>query len=276
MYKDLLENKTVVVVGRAAYLLDNPYMENQAEFIDGHDIVVRINNPLPYPYTTKALMLANDRGHFIDPNCHNVLGKKTDVFFVSKRPLIRFTNWFDAFVKSGGKAVANNRFIFRKYYSDPNRFTSCEYKSISNKISEVCYHHEVSRLVYFQFSELCYLTGGIKTTIDSEGNQKNKQMLATTGHLAIWEILSYNIKQVSMIGFTQYISDHPVDQQNYQIIKDHPFHSVDHGLLMFRIKAEEDCRLKPDAMLLSLFDRKKDMLDQLENELNERKKQWYQ
>ena len=45
---------------------------------------------------------------------------------------------------------------------------------------------------------------------------------------------------------------------------------------MFRIKAAEDSRLKPDAMLLSLFDRKKDMLDQLENELNERKKQWYE
>ena len=80
MYKDLLENKTVVVVGRAAYLLDNPYMENQAEFIDGHDIVVRINNPLPYPYTTKAwlhrLTHANHTGYFINPEWHDVFGEK--------------------------------------------------------------------------------------------------------------------------------------------------------------------------------------------------------
>ena len=131
------------------------------------------------------------------------LEKKTDVFFVDKKHFINFTNWFDAFVKSGGKAVANNRFISNKYYSDPNGFRSRKYKSISNKISEVCYHHEVSGKIFHQCGELCALVGATKTTTDAKGNEIKKPMIPTTGHLAIWDILSHNVKQVSMIGFTQ-------------------------------------------------------------------------
>ena len=265
MYKDLLENKTVVVVGRAPYLLDNPYMENQAQFIDSHDIVVRINNPMPYmnkwiPQSTNA----NDTGHFINPEWHDVLGQRTDVRYVKRSTFNAISSSLDVFVKSGGKVVANNRFVSRHY------------KSISNRISEVCHHHEISRRFFFEYSELCYLVGGLKTTVDTEGNERKKQILATNGHLAIGDILSHNVKQVSMIGFTQYQTDHPQDQEDYLSTKDHPFHCPDHGLLLFRIKAAEDSRLKPDAMLLSLFELKKDMLDQLEGEMNERKKQWYQ
>ena len=261
MYKDLLENKTVVVVGRAPYLLDNPYMENQAEFIDSHDIVVRINAPAPY---TCRFRSTNDTGHFIDPEWHDVLGQRTDVLYIRKTQFLGSGKWIDAFVKSGGKVVAHS--VFR----------SSHYESVSNRISEICYNHEILSSSFNQYIELCYLVGGLKTTVDTEGNERKKQMLATTGYLALWDILSYNVKQVSIIGFTQYQTNHPRDQEDYLASKDHPFHCADHGLLLFRIKAAEDSRLKPDAMLLSLFELKKDMLDQLEDEFNERKKQWYQ
>ena len=262
MLNDILKDKKVVVVGRAQYLLNNPYMQKQGEFIDDHDVVVRINHPCPVRCT--SFRCSDEEDCFIDPEWHDVFGTRSHIYYVNKKGFLATTNILSVFVKEGGQIICNRR------------FRHDQYTRISNLISEVCFYHQISGRVDYELSDLTYMMGGLKTSIDRKGNEITRAVAPDSGHLAIWEILSYAPKEVSIIGFTQHQTNHPMEVERSKETKDHPSYSLDHGLLLFRIKAAEDSRLKPDAMLLSLFDRKKDMLDELENELNERKKQWYE
>ena len=259
VFASIIENKRIVVVGRAPYLLDNPYMENQAEFIDGHDIVVRINKPASY--TIKPFEWGNDSGCFIDPNYTGVLGQRTDVFFVKSGLLFRHHKWLDAFVKDGGKVVCHNR------------HSSCpEYYPCLNAISESCYTHQIPDELGGDFKRLFRLIAGVKTTVRKNGSMITRTMRATSGHVMIGDILSYNVKEVSLIGFTQLTSDHPQDKIDYEKMVRKPNHSPDHGLLLLRIMMEQDSRVKPDDMLLSLFEEKKGMLDERQQQFEDRKR----
>ena len=258
VFASIIENKRIVVVGRAPYLLNNLYMDNQAEFIDAHDIVVRVNKPAAY--TDDLFQWGNDSGCFIDPNYTGVLGKRTDVFFVKSRLFYNHHKWLDAFVKDGGKVVCHNR-----------HSKSPEYHPCLNAISESCYTHQIPDELVGEYKRLFGLIGGVKTTIDKTGNEKTRTMRVTTAHQIIADILSYNVKQVSLIGFTQWSSDHPQDKIDYESTLRHPSHSADHGLLLLRIMMEQDSRVKPDDMLLSLFEEKKGMLDERQQQFEDRK-----
>ena len=262
MLNDILKDKRVVVLGRAQYLLNNPYLEEQGKFIDDHDVVVRINHPCPS--RCESFRCSNEEGFFIDPEWHDVFGTQTHIYYVNTKGFLATPNVLDVFVKEGGQIICNKKFRHKQF------------TEISNLISEVCFHHQISGRVDYELSDLTYMMGGLKTTVDRKDNEITRPVRPDSGHLAIGEILSYAPKEVSIIGFTQHQTNHPGEVQRAKQTEQHPSYSLNHGLLLFRIKAAEDSRLKPDAMLLSLFERNKDMLDQLEDEMNERKKQWYQ
>lgn len=262
MLNDILKDKTVVVIGRARYLLKNPYLEEQGKFIDDHDVVVRINHPCAK--RCLSFRCSNEDGCFIDPEWHDVFGTRTDIYYVNKGRFVSSPDILDVFVKEGGKVICN-----RKFRHD-------NYTAISNAISEVCYHHEISGRVDYELSDLTYMVGGVKTTIDTKGNEVTRHVGPDTGHLAVWEILTHGVKHVSLIGFTQHQTNHPQEKEQYEKRKAHPFQSLDHGLLLFKMKSAQDPRLKLDDMLLTLFERKKDLLEELECQINERKKQWYE
>ena len=89
--KDFFRGKSVAVVGRAAYLAH----KEQGEFIDSHDVVVRIHCPKPYPYNQEdwerqwfqdARTLVGGMGvppgesSFIPDDAQKYLGSKTHLF----------------------------------------------------------------------------------------------------------------------------------------------------------------------------------------------------
>ena len=257
VFASIIENKRIVVVGRAPYLLNNPYMENQGEFIDSHDIVVRINDPAVY--TIAPFQWDNHPDCFIDPNYTDVLGERTDVYFVKPRLVLRYHEWLDVFVKSGGKIVCYNM-----HKKNP--------ETIVNTISESCSTHPIPIELVGQYKKLFRLIGGFKTTYRKNGEERKRTMRVTTAHQMIGDILCYNVKEMCLIGFTQWSSDHPQDKIDYESTLRNHRHSADHGLLLLRIMMEQDSRVKPDDMLLSLFEQKKDMLDERQQQYEDNKR----
>lgn len=80
-FGELIENKTVAIVGRAAYLNEL----QQGELIDSHDVVIRVQSNLPYPSPKYELKFDNDES-FVPKDFHGILGKKTTAFAPANMP----------------------------------------------------------------------------------------------------------------------------------------------------------------------------------------------
>ena len=101
---DLLDGKSVIVLGRAPYLIENTPFEKQRELIDSFDIVFRINHPSPYDYPQ------NSWEHFVDPEYHDKLGTRTDILFANPETLTRFEKqekYHNLFLEGGGKRIVS-------------------------------------------------------------------------------------------------------------------------------------------------------------------------
>ena len=80
-FTDFIRDKSLAIVGRAEYLNG---ME-QGEFIDSHDIVIRVHSNLPYP-SPKYHLTFEDPDSFVPPSHHTRLGTRTDAFAPSDLP----------------------------------------------------------------------------------------------------------------------------------------------------------------------------------------------
>ena len=84
-YARYLEGKSVVLVGRSAYITE----QTQGEFIDSHDIVVRVNDPNPHArFGADTKQPDNKNFHewrhsdsFILRKFHESIGRRTSIFY---------------------------------------------------------------------------------------------------------------------------------------------------------------------------------------------------
>ena len=74
--KQLIEGKSVAIVGRAAYLAE----KQQGEFIDSHDVVVRVHCNIPHPHQAEKVTVPDDCESFVPLKFQRCLGTKTDAF----------------------------------------------------------------------------------------------------------------------------------------------------------------------------------------------------
>ena len=76
-FRDLIEGKSVAVVGRGTYLGD----VEQAAVIDSHDVVARIHSPLPHPHHQyDSWHLDPDGDSFVPKVWQSRIGTKTQLF----------------------------------------------------------------------------------------------------------------------------------------------------------------------------------------------------
>ena len=80
-FKELIENRSVAIVGRAEYLNDI----EQGELIDSHDVVIRTQSNLPWPSPSFKLEFDNDES-FVPRDFQHLFGKKTTGFAPTNLP----------------------------------------------------------------------------------------------------------------------------------------------------------------------------------------------
>ena len=168
-YAHYLKGKSVAFVGRSGYILDR----NAGAFIDSHDIVVRVNDPIPYTIlpsepeiTTEQktqLRALKQDANFIPLTCQKAIGKRTSIFYT----VHRWDTIITRFVQAGGQ------FIVKIHHSDerpsPNQcqtrvpvlpYTYAQRQKLTKQIGSRPYagtttlHH----LLQFDIAKL-YLTG---------------------------------------------------------------------------------------------------------------------
>ena len=81
--RELIEGKSVAIVGRAEYLNDL----EQGELIDSHEVVIRVQSNLPYPSPKFEIEFDTDKS-FVPTDFHSRLGKRTTIFAPANMP-----NW---------------------------------------------------------------------------------------------------------------------------------------------------------------------------------------
>lgn len=79
--KEVIENRSVAIVGRAEYLNEI----EQGELIDSHDVVIRTQSNLPWPQPAFKLKFDNDES-FVPRDFWHLFGKKTTGFAPSNLP----------------------------------------------------------------------------------------------------------------------------------------------------------------------------------------------
>lgn len=79
--RELVEGKTVAIVGRAEYLNDLA----QGELIDSREVIIRVQSNLPYPSPKYEITFDTDES-FVPTDFHSRLGKRTTAFAPANMP----------------------------------------------------------------------------------------------------------------------------------------------------------------------------------------------
>lgn len=174
-FAEYLEGKTVAIVGRSC--LDDI---KQGEFIDSHDIVVRLHWVVPYTSDDDTSSQNNKRsendpvkaGEFVPRSWHPIIGKRVDVFYhrVEHKNKPEYYNaWLEVFRRSGGKWLCY----------DGHRGTG---------------HWQTHYMQ--QYAPVRYVSWSLKGAVVCEIEQK-----AEAGTIVIADMLRHNIKSAYITGF---------------------------------------------------------------------------
>ena len=173
-FKAYLTDKSVAIVGRA-----NLHELTQGEFIDSHDVVVRVHRAVPYEPTDDEPKDNVDAdyndpvlaGEFVPKEWHSRLGKRVDILYhrlrKGNRDYIR--TWQQIFRAAGGK------------------FVVCDCTSSQSSFSDA-YPHEFLPVRYVSWELKSDITLKIRTMPDG-------------GLVCITDILTHNIKSAYITGF---------------------------------------------------------------------------
>ena len=183
---ELLTDKSVVVVGRAPYLLK----QLNGKFIDSHDVVVRVNNPLPY--MSSAIDLTRYKDNFVNEYYHYNLGKNTHLMFLNPGAMKHELSARDMlgaklFVQDGGK-------VFCSY----EKRNSLKYESLGIEFYEITprLRADLNRRLFIYYME-----------IEGINDIQPKYVRVTMGMQAILSLLSFDIKSLFITGFSFYLTD---------------------------------------------------------------------
>ena len=197
MLADIVDNKKIILVARSPRLLDNPECKNQADFIDSHDVVVRINSPPPPVSTTQNIQLAwNDLDHFVAEPFQKYLGKKTHIMMLSRTKHSSMIKFLPCFVKDGGIVVGSAQ--WRSMFCTDTTLQ----KSI-NKIKEYIPYVPLPQSI-MEYSNIHW---NEKYFLPTE---------PTTGIVSLFHLLHYNIKSIQLIGYTMWQTRYVSDMQRRQ------------------------------------------------------------
>ncbi|MDE0298607.1 MAG: hypothetical protein OXN17_08250 [Candidatus Poribacteria bacterium] len=122
--KEVIENRSVAIVGRAEYLNEI----EQGELIDSHDVVIRTQSNLPWPHPAFVLEFDNDES-FVPRDFQHLFGKKTTGFAPTNLPY-----W----------GLGDGR-----RYIVPLMERGCEYL-IQHKVYNTIFAHEIATLDHLE------------------------------------------------------------------------------------------------------------------------------
>ena len=230
---NLLDNKNVIVVGRSMYLNDTQEYPNQGEFIDSHDIVVRVNrshpvkivdsNKLSYRYKDYSSFSS-----FIEPSWYSRIGSRVDIQHIN-RSVHKWAGFItERFVEAGGIVITSIH--LRKYE---------KYKEAVKKIKRYTSYCPLSATFYK------------KTNYDYRKNFGGTTL--ENGCMIISELLRCNIKSLRVIGFTC----RQLESEYNDKLRCLPNHTLDSEILWLKHQFNTDSRLKTGFVLQSIFDNAK-------------------
>ena len=244
--KTILFNKRVIIIGRAAYLL---HQEN-GEFIDSHDVVVRVNRPYPH-HSEKT---PGRHVNFVDRYYQHILGVKTHLMFFNAYAHQTTGPSINLFIKDGGLVVIA---------ADMNKKNQERYGSYRDNVQKVAPYHIISNNFQKTFSDEHFKIGGYKTAKD--GKQQRK-VNAFSGLNSIKYLLTFDIKQLTAVGFSCAFDD----DDYYQRMSKHDFHSPDIDLYWLYSRTLSDKRLRVDNTIAKIFDEQQSVFNKIEKQIKQR------
>lgn len=190
MFSEYLSGKSVALVGRSC--LDDI---EQGEFIDSHDVVVRVHKAVPYTSTDTSVEdnfyknPQNDpvkAGEFVPERWHPIIGKRVNVFYhrvEHKNDPGYYQNWLTIFRDAGGEWICHD-----------------------------CHRGTGSWQLHFMqnYAPVRYVDWELKGEIVCEIKQK-----AEAGTIIIADLLRYDLRSLYVTGF-------PCMMDNF-IRKDSPY-----------------------------------------------------
>ena len=169
-FRDYLQGKSVAVVGCSG--LDNV---EQGEYIDSHDVVVRVHRPVPYAgFNAPVPEKDKPKWHyppFVPMEWQSRIGAKVNVFYHKEFHVINLERWLPAFQEAGG------RFLCLEYLENLWPVTYCKVR---------------------KYAPVRYLTNDHFVNV-----MEVIQGLPYAGSLIIGDILRHDIKSL-------YITDFPM------------------------------------------------------------------
>ena len=230
---NLLDNKNVIVVGRSKYLFDTHEYPNQGEFIDSHDIVVRINNPLPYIWDANTHSFSVKRNQFyvyIHDSWKDKIGSRVDIHHLSILKHEWGEHTIEKFVKAGCQVVTA--------VSTPTLYRVKQHIDVIKRYTSYC---------------TIPLSSFIKTHYDYRNSYKDAKYMKS-GIIVVSELLKCNIKSLHIIGFTSFQLKEELEYKRRLLQPSKMYHTLDSDILWLKDKFETDSRLKTGVVLQSIFD----------------------
>jgi hypothetical protein len=226
---DIVDGKNVIVVGRAHSLLLDPIAgayDNQGEFIDSFDVVMRINYMAPFFMTTGGLLPKGEA--FIPQVLHRHLGRRTTISYTNLDGLnLMFSQGyqFERFRESGGEAVILEPLIQAMHMSNPR-------------------HEKHLREHYINHEPITPIVHAPIETRDEWRAAMNS--CPYTGTLAVADLLKLNPKSVTLFGFTCYTTD--ADKRLHDPVGAGTAHRPQHDFNWLQQTALKDDRLNISDM----------------------------
>ena len=248
-YASVLRGKSVCVVGRADYLYDKIY----GDFIDSHDVVVRVNLPRPQRKNEPVIKYKlyreswDYKQSFVDSKYWENIGRRTDVFAIANPTYIESAKlWLPGFIDAGGMVVRYiESFVPLRIQDNMDMIDK------SGNLSIIDLMNYKSQKWHYKSIEKKLRTG-------------NQEYLPTSGIWAIDDLRNQSLASLSIFGFT--LNHHNNEPGNcyYKHPPDHRYHDIWIDLLLMYHAIGYDFRIRPDAELRETIDRRMAILSKMD------------
>lgn len=221
-FADYLEGKSVAIVGRSGI-----HDLEQGEFIDSHDVVVRVHWAVPYhpneeapiDNTKAAYNNPVEVGQFVPEEWHSRIGKRVNILYhrIRRDDEVYMHRWLEIFHRAGGRFFCSDSTASQDAFGEafPQRYV-----------------------------EIRYVSWELKSDITLKICEK-----PDAGLVCIADILSYQVKEAYITGFLCFF-DREIDSR-----LPHTGARPRLKALRFLCDLDHDERVTYDGPMQQLFDR---------------------
>lgn len=229
-FRNLIEGKSVAVVGRGAYLKDI----ERGELIDSHDVVARIHHPLPHPtHQYENFQLDPESSSFIPETWHSRIGSNTHLF--------------------AADFVARNQVFLRDIFAHLLR-TGCK-MGIVHKCYNVHTGDCIPKVDLIQDAFMPVHFAAMENFINLY--RQMNYAFPLPGTLLIHEILQYNPKSLYHTGFSCF-QDHTKLSAHAEVTLTRQHHTLLDLRYLRQITTHND-HITTDEFMLKLFEREENL-----------------